>query len=118
MSERGEIPAAALDNIKAKAGFDVKTIDEIEKTTKHDVIAFLTNVGEHVGPSARYIHRGLTSSDILDTALAVQMTQAVDILIRAVKAVRVAAKPTPKVSTRGRPVASTAAPARVALAAR
>ncbi len=77
----GLIPAADLKQIKAKAAFEVPRILEIEKTTKHDVIAFLTNVAEHVGPSSRFIHMGLTSSDVGDTALSVQMVQAADILI-------------------------------------
>jgi adenylosuccinate lyase len=81
MAERGEIPRDALKNIKEKAGFDVDRIDEIEKTTKHDVIAFLTSVTEKVGEDGRFIHRGLTSSDILDTSLAVLLREAADILI-------------------------------------
>jgi adenylosuccinate lyase len=91
MHKLGLVPAADLKRIQKRAAFDVPRILEIEAKVKHDVIAFLTSVGEHVGPSARYIHRGLTSSDILDTALAVQMTQAVDLLIRDVRAVRQAA---------------------------
>ena len=91
MHKLGLVPAADLARIRKRAAFEVPRILEIEAKVKHDVIAFLTNVGEHVGPSARFIHRGLTSSDILDTALAVQMTQAIDILIRDVKAVRKAA---------------------------
>ncbi|MCX7592073.1 MAG: adenylosuccinate lyase, partial [Kiritimatiellae bacterium] len=94
MNQRGIIPDADLEQIRKRANFDVKRIEEIESEVRHDVIAFLTNVAEYVGPSARYIHKGLTSSDILDTGLAVLMTQATDILIRDVKAVRkaVAAK--------------------------
>ena len=61
--------------IREKAKFDVARIDAIELEVKHDVIAFLTNVGEYVGPESRYIHLGMTSSDVLDTALAVQMKQ-------------------------------------------
>jgi len=91
MNKLGMVPARDLANIKKKADFNVKRILKIEAKVNHDVIAFLTNVAEHVGPSARYIHRGLTSSDILDTALAVQMLQAIDILIQDVKAVRRAA---------------------------
>ena len=91
MHKLGIVPAADLNRIKARAAFNVKRIDRIEAKVNHDVIAFLTNVAEHVGPSSRYIHRGLTSSDVLDTALAVQMVQAVDILIADVKAVRKAA---------------------------
>ncbi|MBF0516621.1 MAG: adenylosuccinate lyase [Nitrospirae bacterium] len=80
-AERGEIPAAALKIIKEKAGFDVKRIDEIEAEVKHDVIAFLTSVSEHVGPESRYIHKGLTSSDILDTSNALLMRDAADIIL-------------------------------------
>lgn len=87
MRQLGQVPAADLARIKKRARFDVARIEAIEAEVNHDVIAFLTNVAEHVGPSARFIHRGLTSSDVLDTALAVQMTQAADILIRDVKAV-------------------------------
>lgn len=71
--ELGEIPAEALDEIKARAAFDVTRVLEIEETTQHDVIAFLTNVAEHVGESSKYIHFGMTSSDMLDTALALQL---------------------------------------------
>lgn len=87
----GDIPAADLKRIKARAAFSVERIDAIEREVHHDVIAFLTNVAEHVGPSSRFIHKGLTSSDVLDTALAVQMTGAADLLIAGVKAVRKAA---------------------------
>jgi len=81
MSRLGLIPEAALENIKNKAGFDISRIDEIEKTTKHDVIAFLTSVTEKVGEDGRFIHMGMTSSDVLDTSLAVLLQQAADILI-------------------------------------
>lgn len=91
MHKLGVVPAADLGRIRRRADFSVKRIAQIEARVNHDVIAFLTNVAEHVGPSARYIHRGLTSSDVLDTALAVQMVQAIDILIADVKAVRRAA---------------------------
>lgn len=84
----GEIPAADLKRIQKRAKFEVSRIDEIEREVNHDVIAFLTNVAEHVGPSSRFIHKGLTSSDIIDTALAVQMVQAADLLIADLKAVR------------------------------
>jgi len=92
--EARRIPKKALTTIKRKAKFEVPRINEIEKTTNHDVIAFLTNVAEHVGPASRHIHEGLTSSDVGDTALAVQMVQAADILIADVKNLRkvVAAK--------------------------
>jgi adenylosuccinate lyase len=75
-AELGVVPAAAVEIIKQKAKFDSKRILEIEETVKHDVIAFLTNVAEYVGPESRYLHLGMTSSDLLDTALAVQMRQA------------------------------------------
>ena len=80
-AEIGGIPAGAVEIIKAKAGFDIGRIDEIEKTVKHDVIAFLTSVAEHVGPESRFIHKGLTSSDVVDTALSLLIMQAADILI-------------------------------------
>ncbi len=80
-AEFGEIPSDALKTIKAKANFDLKRIDEIEATVKHDVIAFLTSVAEYVGPESRFIHKGLTSSDILDTALALLMRDAADLII-------------------------------------
>ncbi|HEY8239861.1 MAG TPA: adenylosuccinate lyase, partial [Kiritimatiellia bacterium] len=91
MNKLGVVPAADLRNIKRRAKFSVKRIDAIERKVNHDVIAFLTNVAEHVGPSSRFIHKGLTSSDVLDTALAVQMVQAADLLIEDVKKVRAAA---------------------------
>src|ERR1043166_3729673 len=75
------IPGKELAVIKRRAKFDVERIRQIERTTNHDVIAFLTNVAENVGPVSRHIHEGLTSSDVVDTALAVQMKQAADILI-------------------------------------
>ena len=81
MAEKGKIPEESLKNIKAKAAFDVARIDEIEKTTKHDVIAFLTSVTERVGEDGRFIHIGLTSSDILDTSLAFLLRDASTMLI-------------------------------------
>jgi adenylosuccinate lyase len=77
----GAIPAGVAAAVRARGAFDIARIDEIERETKHDVIAFLTNLAEHVGPEARFVHQGLTSSDVLDTCLAVQLTQASDILI-------------------------------------
>jgi len=76
LAERGDIPAEAVKNIHAKAGFDVARIAEIEAEVRHDVIAFLTNVAEHVGPDSRWVHFGMTSSDVLDTALALQVRDA------------------------------------------
>jgi len=71
----GKIPAASLQTIKAKAGFDVRRIDEIERVVKHDIIAFLTSVNERVGPDGRFIHLGLTSYDVVDTALSLMIRQ-------------------------------------------
>jgi len=84
----GLIPARSLAAIKKRADFDVKRIDALEKVVKHDVIAFLTAVGEHVGPDSRYIHLGLTSSDVLDTSLAYLMRRAADIIIADLTALR------------------------------
>ncbi len=73
LARRGEIPPGDLAEIEGKAAFDIAHIDEIEKEVKHDVIAFLTSVAEHVGPSSRFIHKGLTSSDVVDTGFALQL---------------------------------------------
>ncbi|MSO55141.1 MAG: adenylosuccinate lyase [Rhodospirillales bacterium] len=81
MAELGLAPKSAAKAVRRRGRFNVKRIDTIEKTTRHDVIAFLTNVAEHVGPDARFLHQGLTSSDVLDTCLAVQLVQATDLLI-------------------------------------
>ena len=86
MAEKGIVPKEALETIKQKAGFSVERILEIEEVTKHDVIAFLTNVGEHVGPASRYIHLGLTSSDVLDTSFALLLREAMDMIVEDVKA--------------------------------
>ena len=77
----GRIPPEALTVIKEKAAFDTDRINELEKELKHDVIAFLTSVSEHVGEESRYIHLGLTSSDVLDTALGLQLRDAAQILV-------------------------------------
>ncbi len=69
----GRIPDDALEVIRERADFDIARIDEIEEEVKHDVIAFLTAVGEKVGPKSRYIHMGMTSSDVLDTSFGVQL---------------------------------------------
>ncbi len=82
----GEIPKKSLATIRKKAKFSVKRIDKIELTVKHDVIAFLTSVAENVGPDSRFIHKGLTSSDIGDTALALLMREAADIIIKDIEA--------------------------------
>ncbi len=78
----GVVPPDAVEAIRKKAKFDVARVLEIEREVKHDVIAFLTNVGEHVGPESRFIHFGMTSSDVLDTALAVQMKQSAELLLK------------------------------------
>ena len=91
MARLGQIPAADAKAIREKARFSVPEILEIEKRTNHDVIAFLENVADSVGPAARWMHQGLTSSDVLDTTLAVQMTAACDLLIKGVDEVRAAA---------------------------
>jgi adenylosuccinate lyase len=85
-AELGVIPREAVATIRRKAAFDVARIDEIEREVKHDVIAFLTNVGEHVGPESRFIHLGMTSSDVLDTCLAVQLKQSGDLLLADLRA--------------------------------
>ncbi|PSB04611.1 adenylosuccinate lyase [Merismopedia glauca] len=81
-AQLGYIPAAAVEEIKAKANFDPKRVLEIEAEVRHDVIAFLTNVNEYVGEAGRYIHLGLTSSDVLDTALALQLVASLDLILR------------------------------------
>ncbi len=86
----GAIPQADADTIRAKAQFSIDEIAAIEERTQHDVIAFLENVASYVGPAARWIHQGLTSSDILDTTLAVQMTAACDLLLEDLVALRTA----------------------------
>ena len=85
MAEEGLIPKASLKTIKEKAGFSVERILEIEEETKHDVIAFLTNVAEYVGPESRFIHLGLTSSDILDTSFALLLKEAMALIIEDAK---------------------------------
>ena len=84
-AELGKIPKSALAVIRKKSGFDVARIDEIEAVVKHDVIAFLTSVAEKVGPESRYIHKGLTSSDIVDTAQCLLMKEAAGIIIQELK---------------------------------
>jgi adenylosuccinate lyase len=91
----GAIPKSAAEAIWAKAGnatFDIERIEAIEKVTKHDVIAFLTHLSEFVGPESRFVHQGMTSSDILDTCLAVQLARAADILIADLDALLAALK--------------------------
>ena len=81
MAELGIVPKAAAEAVWERGAFEVERIDEIEAEVKHDVIAFLTNVAEHVGPEARFLHQGMTSSDVLDTCLAVQLARAADLLL-------------------------------------
>ena len=82
LAELGVIPREAAKEIWDKGRFEIDRIDEIERETKHDVIAFLTNLAEHVGPAARFVHQGMTSSDVLDTCFNVQLVRAADILLQ------------------------------------
>ena len=88
MAELGEIPKEAAENIRAKAKFEVSRILEIEAVTHHDIIAFLTNVAEHVGDDSKYIHKGLTSSDVKDTAICMMMRDSADIILADLRAFR------------------------------
>ena len=95
MAELGVIPASAAKTIWEKGGaakFDVEKIDAIEREVKHDVIAFLTHLGEFIGPDARFVHQGMTSSDVLDTTLAIQMSRAADLLLADIDALLAAIK--------------------------
>ncbi|MEW6321586.1 MAG: adenylosuccinate lyase [Acidobacteriota bacterium] len=92
MAEAGIVPREAARDLRERGGFDVARIEEIEKTTQHDVIAFTTAVAERVGPSARWLHFGLTSSDVVDTAQAVQMAEACDLVLRLLDGLREAVK--------------------------
>ena len=82
MARAGIVPSDAADDIRVRAAFDIDRIEEIEQVTQHDVIAFTTAVAEHVGPSARWLHFGLTSSDVIDTAQALQMREACDLVLK------------------------------------
>src|SRR6187549_4170780 len=84
-AEDGIIPADALAEIKSKAAFTPERISEIEKTTDHDVIAFTTNLAENIGDAARFVHYGLTSSDVVDTANALLLREACDILLKKIE---------------------------------
>ena len=84
-AEMGTIPRDALEQIKARAKFSVERINEIEKTTNHDVIAFTTNLAESIGEASRFVHYGLTSSDVVDTANALLLRDAADILLKKVE---------------------------------
>src|SRR5688500_9267161 len=85
-AEDGTIPAEAVDEIKAKAAFTIERIREIEKTTDHDVIAFTTNLAENIGPASRFVHYGLTSSDVVDTANALLLMESCDVLLSRIDA--------------------------------
>ncbi|WP_323795215.1 adenylosuccinate lyase [Nisaea sp.] len=91
-AELGVIPKEAAKAVWERGNFDIDRIDEIERETKHDVIAFLTNLAEYVGDEARFVHQGMTSSDVLDTCLAVQLTQASDLLLADLDALLAAIK--------------------------
>src|SRR4051812_17711248 len=82
MADAGIVPQEAARDLRGRARFDVQRIEEIERVTQHDVIAFTTAVAEHVGPSARWLHFGLTSSDVIDTAQALQMRDACDVILK------------------------------------
>src|SRR6188508_3406262 len=82
MADAGIIPPEAARDIRQRGAFDVARIEEIEQITQHDVIAFTTAVAENVGPSARWLHFGLTSSDVIDTAQALQMGEACDVILK------------------------------------
>ena len=81
LCDKGMIPEQSLENIRSKADFNIKKIEEIESITHHDVIAFLTNLGEYIGPDSRFVHMGMTSSDLLDTSLALQCKEAGQIIL-------------------------------------
>ena len=84
----GRIPDDALEVIRERADFDIARIDEVEEEVKHDVIAFLTAVGEKIGPQSRYVHMGMTSSDVLDTSFGVQLVQAADLILKGIEEAR------------------------------
>src|SRR6266540_4678608 len=88
MARAGIVPADAARDIRERSRFDIARIEEIEQVTQHDVIAFTTAVGEHVGPAARWLHFGLTSSDVIDTAQALQMVEACDLILADVSALQ------------------------------
>ncbi len=92
LAELGVVPKDAAKAVWEKGGFDIARIDEVEREVKHDVIAFLTSLAEHVGPEARFVHQGMTSSDVLDTCLNVQLVRAADIMIADVDALLVVLK--------------------------
>lgn len=88
MAELGQIPVEAAKNIREKAQFNLERVKEIEKVTNHDIIAFLTNVSEYVGEDSKYIHKGLTSSDVKDTALGIMMKKSAELILEDLKNLR------------------------------
>ncbi|HSL91926.1 MAG TPA: lyase family protein, partial [Candidatus Limnocylindrales bacterium] len=88
MVKKGWTPPDALARVRKKARFDIARIHDIEKKVKHDVIAFLTSVAEHIGDDSRFLHVGMTSSDVVDTSFAVQMRQSLGLLVREAEKVR------------------------------
>jgi adenylosuccinate lyase len=92
MADAGIVPAEAARELRARAAFDLARIEAIEQTTQHDVIAFTTAVAEHVGPAARWLHFGLTSSDVVDTAQAIQMREACDLIVKGIAGLMEAAR--------------------------
>ena len=92
LADLGVVPPEAAKAVWAKGGFDIARIDEVEREVKHDVIAFLTSLAEHVGPEARFVHQGMTSSDVLDTCLNVQLVRAADLMIADIDALLVVLK--------------------------
>src|SRR5712691_3562050 len=92
MAAAGIVPADAARDIRERGAFEIARIEAIEQTTQHDVIAFTTAVAEHVGPSARWLHFGLTSSDVVDTAQALQMREACDLILKDIDALQEAVR--------------------------
>lgn len=92
MAELGVVPHEAAKAVRERGGFNIERIDEVEREVKHDVIAFLTSLAEHVGPEARFVHQGMTSSDVLDTCLNVQLVRATDLLLADMDALLAALK--------------------------
>jgi len=92
MCKLGQIPKKSMEKIKKSAKFDIDEVKKLEEKTKHDIVAFINNVGQSLGPEARYLHMGLTSSDLLDTALSIQCVEASDILLNDIKKLLVVLK--------------------------
>ncbi|MDP8212423.1 MAG: adenylosuccinate lyase [Candidatus Zapsychrus exili] len=92
MCKLGQIPKKAMEKIKKNAKFDIEEVKKLEERTKHDIVAFINNVGQYIGPEARYLHMGLTSSDLLDTSLSVQCIESMDILLADAKKLLLALK--------------------------